>query len=185
MEKDKVIKDVIENVKSHLKEYLDEQGVKIDNKGFISCLHPSHPDKEPSCSLNWGNEFENRLFHCFSCLPGPQEVRTPNGLQEIWDLKKGDLVYSQYGIAKVVKTHRRKPKENTVEIIIDNVVNNNLLFTDNHPIKVVKNMESKVPYIKESKKGNKFMSGSVIIGGDKFNIVVFKNNYKEKENQPV
>ena len=39
-------------------------------------------------------------------------------------------------------------------------------------------------WLKESKKGNKFMSGVVELGGEKYNIVVFKNTYKEKENHP-
>lgn len=38
-------------------------------------------------------------------------------------------------------------------------------------------------WIKDGKNG-KYMSGVVEIDGVKHNIVVFKNNYKERENQP-
>lgn len=38
-------------------------------------------------------------------------------------------------------------------------------------------------WIKDGKNG-KYMSGVVEIDGAKHNIVVFKNGYKEKENQP-
>ena len=39
-------------------------------------------------------------------------------------------------------------------------------------------------WLKESKSGNKFMGGVIEVNGEKINIVVFKNNYKEKENHP-
>jgi uncharacterized protein (DUF736 family) len=38
-------------------------------------------------------------------------------------------------------------------------------------------------WIKESEKGE-YMSGVVEVNGEKHPIVVFKNTYKEKENQP-
>ena len=39
-------------------------------------------------------------------------------------------------------------------------------------------------WINESKKGNKFMSGSVEIDGKTHKIVVFKNSYKEEDKHP-
>ena len=39
-------------------------------------------------------------------------------------------------------------------------------------------------WIKESKAGNKFMSGVVEIDGKKHDIVVFKNNYKKESKHP-
>lgn len=38
-------------------------------------------------------------------------------------------------------------------------------------------------WLKEGKSG-KYMSGRIEVNGEKINIVVFKNTYKEKENQP-
>lgn len=38
-------------------------------------------------------------------------------------------------------------------------------------------------WLKDGKNG-KYMSGRIEINGEKINIVVFKNTYKEKENQP-
>lgn len=39
-------------------------------------------------------------------------------------------------------------------------------------------------WIKTSKNGNKFFSGVVEMDGKKKKIVIFKNNRKEKDNQP-
>ncbi len=39
-------------------------------------------------------------------------------------------------------------------------------------------------WLRESQKGNKFMSGVIIIDGKKHQIVVFKNNYKQEEKHP-
>lgn len=39
-------------------------------------------------------------------------------------------------------------------------------------------------WVKESKAGNKFMSGVVEIDGVKTEIVVFKNNFKKADNHP-
>jgi len=58
---------VIGELRPHLREYIESQGVIIDNKGFFNCIHPDHPDKHPSCSLNKGNAgYEDQVFHCFS-----------------------------------------------------------------------------------------------------------------------
>lgn len=48
-------------------------------------------------------------------------------------------------------------------------------------------MESKdigALWVKESAKGVKFLSGVVTIGGIAHQIVIFKNGFKEKPNQP-
>jgi len=39
-------------------------------------------------------------------------------------------------------------------------------------------------WLKESKAGNKFMSGKIDINGVSVRLVVFKNNYKDAENKP-
>lgn len=39
-------------------------------------------------------------------------------------------------------------------------------------------------WLKESRNGNKFMSGVVEIDGVKHDIVVFKNNYKKEDKHP-
>lgn len=65
MELNSDITKVIEQIHPHLKDYLEEQGVEIDENGFFKCIHPNHPDKNPSCSI--GGKTEGRVFHCFSC----------------------------------------------------------------------------------------------------------------------
>ena len=59
---------VIGELKTKLRQYLESQGVLINGQGFFNCIHPDHPDKHPSCSINKGNAgFEDQVFHCFSC----------------------------------------------------------------------------------------------------------------------
>lgn len=65
MERDKEIQDTITQIKSRLREYLEGQGKPIDND-FISCIHPNHPDRHPSCHIYDG--YSGPMFHCFSCL---------------------------------------------------------------------------------------------------------------------
>lgn len=47
-------------------------------------------------------------------------------------------------------------------------------------------MENKLGalWLKDSKKGTKYMSGVIEKDGEKFNIVVFKNNNKKQDNHP-
>ncbi|MCP3683411.1 MAG: toprim domain-containing protein, partial [bacterium] len=59
--------DVIALLHPRLKDYLESQGVAINDQGFFSCIHPTHADVHPSCSINKGKpEYENKVFHCFS-----------------------------------------------------------------------------------------------------------------------
>ena len=39
-------------------------------------------------------------------------------------------------------------------------------------------------WLKENKKGNKFMSGEIEIGDEKIYITVFKNSYKKEDKHP-
>ncbi|MGL4999291.1 MAG: toprim domain-containing protein [Cetobacterium sp.] len=57
------IKMLIEDVEKYTLQYSAEMGVSLDSNGFVSCLSPTHPDKDPSCS--WWEE--NNVFHCFGC----------------------------------------------------------------------------------------------------------------------
>ena len=58
---------VIRELRAKLPEYLASQHVAINSAGFFSCIHPDHPDHNPSASINRGNgQFEGQVFHCFS-----------------------------------------------------------------------------------------------------------------------
>jgi len=144
--------DIFTALRPKLREYLISKGVVIDDSGFLSCIHPNHPDKHPSCSI--GGNTNEEVFHCFSCLPMTEKVRTPSGLKMIKDLKIDDVVYSQYGTGKIVNTISRTPVESIIEVQLQNVRNDNIKFTANHIFKIVKDMVKKVPYIKSRKDGN-------------------------------
>lgn len=59
--------DIIKELYGKLPDYLESQGIQINDQGFFSCIHPDHPDNNPSCSINKGNAaFEDKVFHCFS-----------------------------------------------------------------------------------------------------------------------
>lgn len=65
MENNEYIGGIINALLPRLREYLEEKHIKIDGKGFFSCIHPNHPDKNPSCSI--GGSLNETVFHCFSC----------------------------------------------------------------------------------------------------------------------
>lgn len=52
---------VIEEIKTHLKDYLEEKG--LNTKKLFNCLNPQHDDKNPSMSYDDKKE----IVHCFSC----------------------------------------------------------------------------------------------------------------------
>jgi len=58
--------EVIKELHGKLEDYLKSQGVEITSNGFFCCIHPDHPDRYPSASLNYGNELKGKVFHCFS-----------------------------------------------------------------------------------------------------------------------
>lgn len=39
-------------------------------------------------------------------------------------------------------------------------------------------------WLKEGKKGGKYMSGKITIGGEEIRLTVFKNRYKDTDNKP-
>jgi len=58
--------DVLKTLRGKLTTYLESQGVNINDQGFFCCIHPDHPDRNPSVSLNYGTPLEGEVFHCFS-----------------------------------------------------------------------------------------------------------------------
>lgn len=57
--------EVILAIKSHLEEYLNEQGIET-GKGNFNCIFPDHEDKHPSCHLYKKSNGDHRGY-CFSC----------------------------------------------------------------------------------------------------------------------
>lgn len=53
--------DVKLELKQHLRQYLEDNGVEVKNNQF-RCIHPEHNDEHPSCSI-----LENERWYCFSC----------------------------------------------------------------------------------------------------------------------
>jgi DNA primase len=52
---------VIEEIKTHLEDYLKELG--LNTKKLFNCLNPEHNDKHPSMSY----DDKKNIVHCFSC----------------------------------------------------------------------------------------------------------------------
>lgn len=55
--------DVVEQIKSHLVDYLEEHN--INTKTNFKCIHPDHDDNVSSCGVMKQSDF--RKFHCFGC----------------------------------------------------------------------------------------------------------------------
>lgn len=49
----------------YLEEYLDSHGVETNKRGLFSCIHPDHPDEDPSAGIVPKSNGEQ--FYCFSC----------------------------------------------------------------------------------------------------------------------
>ena len=60
--------EVILAIKSHLEEYLNEQGIET-KKGNFNCIHPEHKDEHPSCHLYKKDNGDHKGY-CFSCGKG-------------------------------------------------------------------------------------------------------------------
>lgn len=57
------IQELMTRLKEHTLQYAQEQGVVLNNNGFVSCLFPDHEDKDPS--MHWWEEINS--FFCFGC----------------------------------------------------------------------------------------------------------------------
>lgn len=55
--------EVIERIKTHLPDYLEEQG--INTKTNFRCIHPDHDDQVASCGILRQSGFQK--WHCFGC----------------------------------------------------------------------------------------------------------------------
>lgn len=55
--------DVVEHIKSHLVDYLEEQ--EINTKTNFNCIHSDHDDTVASCGVMRQSEFKK--WHCFGC----------------------------------------------------------------------------------------------------------------------
>lgn len=80
------ITTLMEKLKEHTLQYAIENGVQLDGNGFVSCLYPDHPDRDPS--MKWWDEAN--VFHCFGCLTEDEEVFTyEKGYIPIKNIEKG------------------------------------------------------------------------------------------------
>lgn len=61
--KNDMLDELIEKLKTKTLQYACENGVNVDANGFVCCLNPDHPDKNPS--MHWWEEANG--FYCFSC----------------------------------------------------------------------------------------------------------------------
>ena len=152
------VSQVTAKILPHLREYIEEKGVKIDEKGFFSCLHPNHPDHNPSCSI--GGKFGETVFHCFSCLPPEEEVYTDRGLVQIKDINPGDTVIVEEGRGTVSAVIKKRPSSEINTIYLENLFNDNIKLTGDHKTFFVKDMKDKVPFLHKSndREGVKFNS---------------------------
>jgi DNA primase len=85
----------IKDIKGHLKDYLDIQGVENLNGRFI-CINPDHADTHPSATI-FNDDNGGQHLKCWSCLPYYEEVKTTNGNIPIGNISIGDNVLTRNG----------------------------------------------------------------------------------------
>lgn len=141
--------EIIHTLKGKLEIYLNQMSV-TRRGNFYSCINQEHEDSNPSCSI--GGEGNRTVFHCFGCLHPDEEIRTKRGLIKIKDIKLSDYVLTLDGTWKnVLKiTPTKNNKVDMISFTLGNVYRDESIFTYNHNMLVVKNIQTKVPYIKYS-----------------------------------
>lgn len=97
--------DLTDKIKPFLRQYLEDNGVSIIDKGatpFFSCISPDHDDSDPSAGFVKGSNEE--VFHCFSCGVSGNIFNAANFLENkpLWGagfLKDNlDYLLNKYGI---------------------------------------------------------------------------------------
>ena len=58
---------VFHELDAHFLEYIREQGRVPNEGGFINCINPNHPDRNPSMHVIDSGEHTNTGAYCFSC----------------------------------------------------------------------------------------------------------------------
>lgn len=92
----------IKDIKGHLKDYLDIQGIENSNGRFI-CINPDHADTHPSATI-FNDDNGGQHLKCWSCLPYHEEVITPGGYRPIGSINVGDSVYTIDGTYRNVSS---------------------------------------------------------------------------------
>lgn len=107
---------VASEVKKHLLDYLEEQGVEVSERKPIRCISKYHDDHDPSMFL-LPFDVEDPQLKCFGCLPLYQEVVTSRGILPASDVRVGDLVFDVYGEkTSVTKIHQHKSELPTLRM---------------------------------------------------------------------
>lgn len=81
----------LDKIRTHLPEYMGEQGYDVREGRKIVCISPDHNDSNPSMSL-YEPEDGHPMLHCFSCLPGHELIYTRFGFKSIDSVQVGDQV---------------------------------------------------------------------------------------------
>ncbi len=77
---------------------------------------------------------ELQIFKCFGCFPTGSPVQTPDGLKNIEEIRKGDLVISGKGLSrKVLLTYERLFKGLLITAKV-RMLGGNIAFTDDHNV---------------------------------------------------
>lgn len=103
--------DIISLLRPKLREYLESQSVHVSANGFFCCVHPNHPDRNPSSSLGGG--LNEEVYRCFSCQTAGNVFNAAHWLEklpldgpEFWDTtiaklaKQFDVPYNPMEISE-------------------------------------------------------------------------------------
>lgn len=91
-------RDLLDQLKPLLPEYLRQHGRVTDKKGFFKCINPEHKDKNPSAHIIPNSD--NRSFKCFAC-GAKGDIFIAANLLEARPIKGKDfLPETVFGLAK-------------------------------------------------------------------------------------
>ena len=133
-----MLDESIKDIKGHLKDYLDIQGVENSNGRFI-CINPDHADTHPSATI-FNDDNGGQHLKCWSCLPYHEKVKTDNGYIPIGEINVGDNVLTKNGryrkVYNKIVTKDKKCKNYTISTFS---YHPGVELTEDHSVFVVPN----------------------------------------------
>lgn len=80
---DNNLDNIFRQLGPHLREYLIEHGVIINESNFFSCIALDHDDAHPSMSIGGKEPFKDTVAHCFSCQKSYNIIHAANIFEKL------------------------------------------------------------------------------------------------------
>ena len=100
---------------------------------------PFHSEKSPSFMVNP----ERQSFKCFGCFPAGQLIQTADGLKEIQEIKKGDLLFTDKGRLRHIDIVFERDYSGDLLEITPRMIVTPIKITGDHNVFVIKTKNCK------------------------------------------